>query len=124
MNIHKSAGANTMNEELLKRLDLLAVKLGATGQYLWETLVKREFAEGVWSLGMLGMTVAGIVFLWQKLTKFGEENPYDKAECAAGKAILVIGGLGLIDLFSNTAVLGLLNPEGQALKTIFELMKG
>lgn len=50
-------------QELFKRLDALAEKLGTTAAYLWSVLVRQAVAEGVGSLVTAVAMMVGVVVL-------------------------------------------------------------
>ncbi len=114
-----------MNDEILKRLDILAAKLGITAQYLWGVLVKQAriemYADIGWSILLSGMLA---LFLWvlRKLYISPNEREMDGI-AALGLAIASI----IVFIFLVVSVSGALteglNPEYWALNHIMEKLK-
>ena len=112
-------------QEMLKRLDALAEKLGTTAQYLWHVLVKQGIAMGLvdatTAVAFLVATIIGIVYA-KKLVKW-LLGP-DGIEDVWFPAILLIGsciGMTIAALcYAQSAILELYNPEYWALQ---ELLK-
>lgn len=119
-----------MNEEILKRIDLLAAKLGVTADHIWAVLVKQARVEAaewiIWSLFWFILSGAcAYMSRWlYKLEKTGnrshevEEAYFLFAAVPSGIAFVIAAGClaNILTLF--------VNPEYWALKQIMEMMKG
>ena len=128
-------------EELLKKLDILAAKLGTTSAYLWNILLKQAYIVA-WRdiiLSFVLMAFAGCCYyLFKKsLVKAEDANtPSDTTNrniatfdttdwhIAAGVAAiagLVFGGCALGNLYDSIPIL--FNPQFYALHQILDSLK-
>jgi hypothetical protein len=126
-----------LTEEILKRLDALAAKLGTTAEYLWGVLVKQGKVEGVMQIAefliLVVLTISFGLFTknylyphyleWQgKYTEFGGWRTQEKATVFydltwVGLVVTVIFmGVTLANAFDW--VTPMFNPEYWALKQI------
>jgi len=118
-------------QEVFKRLDALGEKLGVAAGHVWQVLVRQSIAEGISSLVlailcMAGLVVAIKVILWAQKT--GSANK-DFAGDWPGNCIfwfsMSIAGtmLSTVGLFVNIyeATMHLVNPEYFALEYIMSL---
>ena len=113
-----------MNEELLKRLDLLAAKLNVTATVLWAALIRQARVEAiqdtVWSVLLL-FTVAGLVkfIYWRYRCEDGRDD-FGVVVAAA------VGAIGLFFMFlmiASCIPTEALNPEYFALTRLLEKLK-
>jgi len=108
-----------MQEELLKRLDALAAKLGVAAEHLWDVLVRQGQIEGMRGVvlavvGFVVMLIAG-----RKAARAFREN---RDDATMGWVILCFlsGGAALV---GQADAWYLLNPEYFALRQLLELLK-
>ncbi len=131
-----------MKEEIFKRIDALAVKLGVTAQYLWGVLVKQAGVEAVKDLVWAGFFTVGTAALlytaykflprtWKrKEGKYGEQDyvyDWDQRDAAGcvGWTALVLGIICVIPalIFAGSAFTPLMNPEYWAFQEVMGLIK-
>lgn len=133
-----------MKEELFKRIDALAVKLGVTAQYLWGVLVKQAGVEGVKDLtfvGIFGLSALALA-LWAR-TCFKRSNLRKEGECGNyaenyvynydqrvnyeidGWISAVVAGILMIPacILTSDAITALANPEYWAFQRVMEIFK-
>jgi len=113
--------------EVLKRLDVLADKLGTTGTYLWHVLVKQGIVIGAIDLFIASVFLI-LAILAFKVSYRGYSNfanDWDDTEFKHGSrfavgfiAGIVASGVFLVHL--TDGLQELLNPEFYALNTILE----
>lgn len=111
-------------QELLKRLDALADKLGTTAAYLWSTLVKQAISSGIsdaiWGVFFVILsTIAYFVgkALWKK-GKDHEDNFAAGAFAWAVSAAAFMGGLN----FLVCAIQEFYNPAYYALHEVLQTL--
>lgn len=116
-------------QELLKRLDAVAAKLGTTTEYLWKVLVKQGYVEGIAQLvsipALLLLAYMGYR-LSKKLYQMGEDDGWNGPGPVFGSAFLYLGIGAAIFLAMGNAYFGLLqllNPEYFALRQILQAIK-
>lgn len=122
---------NETTKAILDRLDALAVKLGATGEYLWQALVRGAMVDGATQVVMCILVVALIGFAYKRADAAGAEIGMDekdqfRRELASidRKAVRVLAAViafGGTMIALNALRVGLnylLAPEAAALKTI------
>lgn len=111
-----------MNEELLKRFDIIANKLGVASEHIYSVLLKEAWLEGFYGIFWI---VCGIICtkFTLKLFKSIGNNGYDDDTgiiflgILSGLAALVMIIIGLIEVTT------LFNPEATAIKNFFKLLK-
>ena len=114
--------------EVLKRLDALAAKLGVGAQYLWAITVKQQYIDGcVDALTAVGLGVLAAL-LYRHLRSYnGAHAECNKYSCEHGLiqsvhwTFMVVSGF-LAYLATYCAVTELLNPEYAAFKSILEAL--
>lgn len=133
-----------MKEELFKRIDALAVKLGVTAQYLWGVLVKQAGVEGMKNLALVGLfslTALGLA-LWAKrcfnreaLRKEGKSGAYaedfvytrdQRENYSIAGWVSTIAAMALtvpIVICLSEAITPLMNPEYWAFQQVMDLFK-
>lgn len=121
-----------MKEELLKRLDALAVKLGTTIDHLWAVLIMQAKITIIEDLLRMLLFGIGIVVLWRvfkwliirqaaarELSKYdGESHIVGMAVCAIAMASL--GGICIYELTELPTLI--LNPQYWALQKIWSFL--
>jgi Mn2+/Fe2+ NRAMP family transporter len=111
-----------MNEEILKRIDVLAAKLNTTGEHLWRVLVAQQKVEAIMGLllFLLGVCIiVSVIWYVHKLWK-SDYNPGD-VDVMMTFVVVVIG---IVVCGVNFDWWGrLINPEYYALKEILEVLK-
>jgi hypothetical protein len=111
-----------MNEEILKRIDVLAAKLNTTGEHLWGVLLIQQRKDAITKILLF---VAGLYLIWLSVRAFRKlpgAGFHDEPK-------YIIGGIvsGVVGVFF--AAFGfdwwghLINPEYYALKEILEMLK-
>lgn len=113
-----------MNDEILKRIDALATKLGVTADHIWAVLVKQagvEFKEWiVWASLWFILSICLAYSARWIYKKFEKTEPELFMFAAAPGAIALVLGLGCL---GNTMTL-VLNPEYWALTQITKMIGG
>lgn len=114
-----------MNDEMLKRLDALAAKLGTTAEQMWAILVAGEAKMGA-TYALLGAILfLGMAVACYALFRYGvrDETGDDVAPaCFVGGT--VCGGLGLIGFFVIWyGVLSWIAPEYYAIRYVLGAIK-
>jgi len=114
-------------QELLKRLDSLAEKLGTTGAYLWQVLVRQGRVEGIADLvtaGLLGIIIFCLYKTIQLFHRKAEaEDTFDDFGWIVGQ---IIAGISLVlaTVFLCVAlyngILEIANPEYYALHEVLQ----
>jgi hypothetical protein len=118
-----------MNEEVLKRLDLLAAKLSTTGAHLWEVLVKQAYAEAadlfIWMIAALALTVVFIALSRRMFRRSNEvgENKGDHIFVGVVSALAAVLTSTLAVSSFASIIKTLMNPEYFALTKILEVLK-
>lgn len=110
-----------MNEEILKRLDLLAEKMGvATGQ-MWQALVFQARVEAIQDGIVLGLCLLAGYFLYRWARQIIRDQPDEVVWVPWGviSAVVVILGLCCISSIPTE----LFNPNYFALQKILEAVK-
>jgi hypothetical protein len=117
-----------MKEEILKRLDALAAKLGVASDKLWQILLAQGQIERtmtiVWVALSLAATVASGLLILRNAKRFSDAS-YDSGSLYLGN-IIVFSVIGLISLCACMGSLsylsGVINPEYFALRQILEVV--
>jgi cytochrome bd-type quinol oxidase subunit 2 len=119
-----------VNEELLKRLDVLAAKLGVTAQYLWTVLVKQAHIEAAmdtfWAVVFIALLVSGVICLRWSIKKINDPDTYNEEGWIAlstFSGIVIFAGLILVPVFTSSAIAEHFNPEYWALEKILSALK-
>jgi small-conductance mechanosensitive channel len=121
-----------VKEEILKRLDAIAEKLGVAAQHLWSVLVRQAYIESVAQVvtGILLIVAAVVIVRFVKRSYDREmtrqlNGLYDSHE-AIGQffgfvlcSIAIVAGVSVITF----GCLGIANPEYYALKEILETLR-
>ncbi len=120
-----------ISEELLKRLDLLAQKLGVTIEHLWQVLVRQAYVEAYFAIFSIISSVVLVTVACRYIVKtidIAVEDNYDKR--LSGRIVLsfVLGILAVIclltALFQYSNLGYLFNPEFYALEQVRILLGG
>jgi hypothetical protein len=112
-----------LSEELLKRLDALATKMGTTVDHLWPVLLRQQRIEGIYDVVVGLLLVVVCVAIWRATGKYIREHEYD-SDIAWPVRVVGIGIFGLFALvLFGEAITCLLNPEYAALKALAEMFK-
>ena len=111
-----------MDPEIVKRLDALGEKLGATGQYLWDALVRGCFASGAaWAACFfLLAAISGKIALGAKKV-LKPLDPRSIALMSSSQLVLMISTIAAVGftLASFANLVDALAPERAAIKIIF-----
>ena len=113
------------NEELIKRLDLLATKMNTTGEHLWEILVKQGTIEGyksIASVAIMAIMFFAIKALLPKIIKtFKDDNPdVGVPLIAVGIVLILVFAMSLSEL---SDLQYFFNPEYFALTEVLKILK-
>jgi hypothetical protein len=110
-------------------VDAMAEQLGVAGTFLWETLIRQMYVNGVVHLGVSLLAMGGIYLAYKNFKK-GDNMPlpssYGDDEKAARMVISFIVGLAfsiVAFVCMVWAVMYLANPEYQALMKIVEAVR-
>lgn len=113
-------------QELLKRLDTLADKLGTTAAYLWHVLVKQRIAEGIENI-LIGLVwtelwIAILIISHKMRTKIAQESDEKDNWIAGGYAVLGVGQMCLLGIgtYLFDGIVQLINPEYFALERLLQ----
>ncbi len=112
-----------MNDEILKRVDALAAKLGVTVDHLWGVLIRQARIEWiewiVWSI--LWFVLAAVTGVLIRVIYKREDGDGDLFITSA----IFAAGFVVAGLFCLSNTLGLfLNPEYWALKQVTSILCG
>lgn len=120
-----------MKEEIFKRIDLLAEKLGVASGHVWEVLVTQAKIDSYLNLFYaLFFSVVAFVGVKHSIKKFNEAKNASYSEedfyFICGASLIVLSIFATIAALANidNAVTGIFNPEYRALKAISNLLKG
>lgn len=109
-----------MDPEILKRLDAMAEKFGATGERLWAAMVRYEV--GVAWAAVVGAVVAVAAFLFAVRWMRSSEDRLDAlADGHPGYVVMTVFGCSLTLIAVVIAICnlpGLVSPEAAALKSL------
>jgi hypothetical protein len=112
-----------MKEEILSRLDALALKLGVAVEHLWEILVRQGFVEGV--CGAIGLLLGSFgVCVSYKLFKKAFHDDIDDnlaGGCIIAGVIIAILAIIFI-LIGFFDIQYLFNPEYFALNKVLKII--
>lgn len=108
-----------MNEELLKRLDALAEKLGTTGEKVWEILLLQARVDAAFSLLWAISCFAAVYVCWRvgKFLLADDGGDMVRVPVLIGTIALVAGLLNLSD------TRWYFMPEAYAIKEILGAIK-
>lgn len=119
-----------MNEELLKRLDVLAAKLNTSAQFLWNVLIKQARVTLIEDILFIGLT-AGFSWIVLKWTRnyykrhdddFFDGNPGEWLSLIFSWVIgIIMLGFSIACIFEIPTVA--LNPEFWALQQVLSQLK-
>ena len=110
-------------QEVLKRLDTLAEKLGTTAAYLWSVLCKQAISDGISSLiwGVLFVIFYVITFsLSNRLRKSKNEDKIVGGWLLFAAAHVI--GLSIAVYFMTDAVQHFINPGYYALHEVLQTL--
>lgn len=114
-----------ISDELLKRLDLLAQKLGVTIEHLWQVLVRQAYIEAYFAIFWVILSVVLVTVACRYIVKtidIAVKNNYD--ERLSGRIVMsfVLGILALTSLMAALTQCSdfgyLFNPEFYALDQV------
>lgn len=117
-----------MEQEIFKRLDAIALKLGATVDYLWPALVWHERVVGIVQVlvgAALLVAYAALVRFCIRWYRIESTKPRDGdtgfAVAVAGMASLFLPAISLPLI--GFGLVSALAPEAEALATLLEALK-
>jgi hypothetical protein len=112
-----------VKEEALKRLDLLAGKLGVVSEQLWATLILQQRVDVIVNLVWLSGCGYGIWWLGRAFRSVRESHDAFDSGMAQAGCVIGIGILAIFGCFGLRDILiGILNPEFGALKEILRAL--
>lgn len=107
----------TMNEEILKRIDLLSKNLGVASGHIWQVMVHQQFVDAITDLfsGVLALVVMGFAIKCA-MHLFGKRNEEDgdtALSCLFFILSMVTAGISLVVgvAYLTSVPTELLNPE-------------
>ena len=113
-----------LSEEVLKRIDSLAGKIGVTVEQLWPWLVRQQYVEAIYysiiALMLLTITITAVLLIvkyWSKLEKEDLEPPLITITVIIAILAIIFLGVGLGE------VADIFNPEYWALKDLMRMIK-
>jgi hypothetical protein len=112
-------------QEMLKRLDALADKLGTTAAYLWSVLLKQARLDGIESLIAVGFLTALAVTAYKygnKCFVYAEETDDDFYVGGYTLRVVMFLCLGIACWYLSDAVEHFLNPSYFALHEVLETL--
>ena len=112
-----------MQDEILKRLDALAQKLGTTAEHLWAVLIRQSYIEGVEDVAVGVGCVFAFLFCLRQYLNPREGSDEDVTLCIRIVCILAMVALGIAGmscLYGAPGELG--NPEYRALQEVFKAL--
>lgn len=101
-------------------LNVLADKLGSTGEYLWQTMVQGAFVSGIALLAYSLFGMAVMVGAWAIIRSGVKKDSDDRV---FGGGLLMALGLVLVGLFTYQAAMGIGAPEYVALREVLSAFK-
>ncbi len=114
---------NAVTQEVFKRIDALAEKLGTTAAYLWPKLVAWEFGKAIGGiLASTMFTILGLLVFWKFFPLCRKEwDTFDHEGliftygviCLASGVAFVLGAVSFI-FQSDTWAATLISPEAAA----------
>lgn len=110
-------------EKLESLFSGIAEILKKGGEHFWPLVIRQQYINGLFSLGLVIVMIGGSYFVakWCR-KKLNEKDSYDDEWYAIGIGTsVVVGLLGLIPLFY--AISMLVNPEWWALVALSNLVK-
>jgi len=122
-----------LQDEVLSRLDALALKLGVAGEHLWEVMVQRAYLEWIDVVSLVFLLIAVFVLRYLVAKSSDEYFPveatcYNEWKRAEWRVFIwVLAGVAAIGLSisvavqSTQAIQASLSPEYWALTHIFNL---
>lgn len=113
-----------MNPEIMKRLDVLAEKLGVTAQYLWGVLIKQARVEAIEDT-LLFVVFAVVAYIGIKFFMDGFKEKYNEDSNLG--AMLAGGSIGTIAFVVSVcsfvdAITEWFNPAYFALHKVLEVI--
>jgi hypothetical protein len=123
-----------MNKELQNKIveyiDILAQKLGVASEFVFTTLVRQKFAEGITYTGIYFLGILILLFVFKESFKqmkmykkehYLDTNPYAIVSAISGGlgGVWVIVGMILV----STEVMKIFNPEYYAIKELLGVFK-
>lgn len=116
-----------MNEELLSRLDQLALKLGTTVDYMWPKLVSYTQMQAATTVAVTSLFTIGLTTVIVKLLKEPKpaksDDPFDMSLGPEAVISVLAIAVAFCVLAISHHVPIILVPEVEALKTIGNILK-
>lgn len=116
---------NQLVEQIGPSMEKMAEQLGVASEFLWNVLIKQQYINGIFGIAWCIIGIVILCLLAWSIKKWSKKL-LDESE---GVVILLwvliafTGGLALF-LGFEAAINHLVNPEYQAIKDIFEFIKG
>ena len=119
-----------MNEEILKRIDALAAKLGTTGEHIWGVLIRQTQVEIVSSIILAIVLVAHAIVLFKlAVWLYGKAEGQSSYNYEGWYVLMALSGCVsvILALVAIGTLAGLptlvLNPEYWALQQVLGAVK-
>lgn len=108
-----------VSEELLKRIDMLAQKMGTTIDHLWQVLVRQAYVEGYFAIFWIILEVFLVTIAVRYIGKSIDLDKKGNCSGSRGLASVVLAVLTIIFLltacYQCSDISYLFNPEYYAL---------
>lgn len=120
-------------QELLKRFDAVAAKLGTTAEYLWAVLVKQSIAQGIADAIIALLCLIAVLVLYKSVLPYCSKRFAEEDEKGCGTEIgwefaigFTIAGIVVLSVAFGVnlhdAVLELVNPQYYALHEVLQTL--
>lgn len=109
-----------MTDEILKRIDALAAKVGETGAHVYAVLVRQAWIDGLEYAVMCGVCVTIMLFCvgWLRSSLKDDDGNVQAAAIIIGLLALILGSIFFVSALDN-----LMNPEFGALQHLKGLLE-
>lgn len=116
---------NQLIEQIKPAMEKMAEQLGVASEFLWSVLIKQQYIDGIFGIGWCIIGIVTLSLLAWSIKKWGKML-LEVSDGAVIMVWIVIGALGCVAIILGfqSAVNHLVNPEYQAIKDIFEFIRG
>lgn len=114
-----------LNQELVKRLDLLATKLGVSGTYLWAVLIRQARVELISDAIFITLNVVLLYGVWRWWKRIIVHELFDGGEEAGAVIVSLLSAVmtitSVVALCDVPALI--FNPDYWALEQVMTALK-